>query len=442
MKNPLWLPIAIFATVISGVQSFGEIEAPSLKWGGFASLREGQIVKGSKETLVEAKNEHVWIQEMITGLSLEAKFKNAPATANIGVEVAINNDNTAYPGDLGKSRRLNFYPYISRADLLFNIINRDDANIDLDIGYFPYKYNSSVRNLGEYLFRSGTYPQYLVNEIDFPLARLMGLRFGGSVFQKKFNFDILITTNIEWYAIGDVNLSGIFSWKPIPLFELGAGGSWCSIISTDLDKTTPNDIGSRYVDQIPGTTDSAIYNYTYAGQKLMGRLTLDLKQIFPGADIFGQEDLKIYSEAAILGLINYPKSMDGYTQYDSLWQRIPLMAGFNVPTFKLLDVLNVEIEWFGNPYPNNNNAIRFDNQPLPLSSFKNEKNSIYLNQHRDDWKWSIYLKKTIANNFSIMGQFARDHIRWYRLDYTAMDGKEALREKDNWYYTFKFGYAF
>jgi hypothetical protein len=443
MKNPLWLPIALFATVISGVQSFGELEAPSLKWGGFASLREGQIVKGEKEATLEKKANynHVWVQEMIIGLSLQSQFKNFPAVGNISAEIAVNNDNVPHEEDWGTSRRLNFYPYLSRADLLFTIADNENVSATLDIGYFPYKYNSSVRNLGEYLFRSGTYPQYILTEVDFPMARLMGLKFGGSL-HKIFNFDILLTTNIEWTAIGDVNLSGIFSFKPIPLFELGIGGCWNSIISTDIDKTTPLASGSEYLIFDKNTGDSARCNYTFAGQKVMGRLTLDIKHLFRGVDVFGEEDLKLYTEAAILGVINYPLSRDGYTRYDNILERIPVMAGFNFPTFKLLDVLSAEVEWYNNPYPNSTNSIRFDNEPTPLSASARQKVMANTNIHDDDWKWSVYLKKTVFNNLSIMCQVARDHIRWYRLDYVKADGTEALRKNNEWYYTFKFGYAF
>ncbi|MBN1306683.1 MAG: hypothetical protein JXA18_02110 [Chitinispirillaceae bacterium] len=435
--------VAFFATVISVGWSYGEIGVPDLRWSGFTSLRLGQIVKGEPETIVgkEVTSDHVWVQEMNVGFSLESKFNNIPATGNLGLELSVNNDNSPYPQDFGRSRRLNFYPFLSRADLVFDIIDRETASLMIDAGYFPYKYNSSVRNLGEYLFRSGTYPQYLITDVDFPMARLMGLRLGASLW-KTVTVDLLVTTNIEWTAIGDVNLSGLLSWKPFPLFEIGAGGSWCSIISMDLDKTTPLAEGSRYLDRIPGTGDTAIYNYTFAGQKVMGRMTLDLKHVLPWKELFGEKDLQLYTEAAVLGLIDYPVSIDGYTQYDTLRQRVPVMAGFNLPTFRFMDVLNVEVEWFNNPYPNNLNPIKFDNQPVPLSSYGNEKSSVYMNLHDDDWKWSVYGKKTFAGNFFVMFQFARDHIRWYRLDYTAMDGKEALRKNDEWYYTFKFGYAF
>jgi hypothetical protein len=437
---------AVATTVILAGLSYGETPAPSLQWKGFASLREGQVVKGEQETVVKNSDlinpNNVWIQELDVGLGLESKFKGIPATGNIGIEIAVCNDNTAAQEDLGQTRRLNFYPYLSRADLLFNILDGENTKLEIDAGYFPYKYNSSVRNLGEYLFRSGTYPQYLITEIDFPMARLLGLRFGGSL-RNVFNFDVLLTTNTEWTAIGDINLSALVSYKPSPLIEIGAGGCWNSMISVNLDKTTPLDSGSQYFALIPGTSDTAIYNYTFAGQKVMGRLTLDLKQLFGGADIFGTEDFKLYSEGAILGVINYPVSRDGNTRYDNILQRIPIMAGFNLPVFKLLDVLSLEVEYFSNPYVNSTNSIRFDNVPVPLSGFKEEtQNPKYKNLHDDDLKWSVYAKRTFFGNMFIMGQAASDHIRWYRYNYTNMDGKEALRKLSDWYFTFKFGYSF
>jgi hypothetical protein len=445
MKNPLWLPIALFATVISSVQSFGEIEAPSLKWGGFAALRFGQVVRGQPEAIskaISSKYQHVWTQELVSGISLETKFKNIPATGNFGIEFLVNNDNIIKSNDMGSTRRLNFYPYLHRADLLVNLIDRSDASLELGIGYFPYKYNSSVRNLGEYLFRSGTYPQYILTEVDFPMARLTGLRFGGALFNKTLNFDILATVNTEWTAIGDLNLSGILAWKPAPVIELGVGGSWCSIISANMDQTTPLNPTTQYLGYKRGTSDTVIYNYTFAGQKIMGRFVFDIKQLFPGADLFGSEDLKLYAEAAILGLHDYPMSRDSLTQYENWLERVPVMFGLNLPTFKVLDVLSLEVEYFGNPYPNSTNSIRFGNIPVPLSSYGEERDPKNTNLHEDDIKWSVYLKRTIRNNISIMGQVANDHIRWHRMVYGAMDGNQALRKKTDWYYTFKFGYAF
>jgi hypothetical protein len=436
MQKLSGISIVCVVICIACGMSYGDDAAPTLVPTGFVSLREGQVVKGEKEFgFTQARADHVWIQEMVVGLNVLAKFNNLPLTGNLGMEIKVCNDNIVYSGDFGQSRRLNFYPYLSRADLIYTIGDKENPSLAIDGGYFPFKYNSEVRNLGEYLFRSGTYPQYLITNFDFPMTRLMGLHVSGSLW-RSVNWDVLATTNIEWTAIGDLNLSGLLSWKPLPLVELGLGASWCSILSVNWDNTTPVTEGNVYV------SDSLRYYYTFAGQKAMARFTLDLKQLFQENDLFGEQELKLYSEAAILGLVNYPVSFDGYTRYDTLWQRMPVMVGFNVPTFKVMDFLSVEAEWFGNPYPNNLNTIMFDNQPTSLSSYGNEKDSSNLNNHGDDWKWSVYGKKTFADHFNVTFQCARDHLRWFRLDYTKQDGKEALRKNNEWYYTVKFGYTF
>jgi hypothetical protein len=484
--------IAAFA-----VSSYADESAISFVPSGFTSLREGQVVKGMPEhQRPDSKVDNVWVQEMNTGINMQAKFSTLPLTGNLGMEMKVCNDNVQRASDLGTTRRLNFYPYLSRADLIYTPGDKENPSLVVDAGYFPFKYNGDSRNLGEYLFRSGTYPQYLITNFDFPMSRLMGARVSGYP-SDKFKWDVLATTNIEWTAIGDLNLSGLLSWKPSPLLELGLGGSWCSILSVNRDNTSPipdpKEKSNAYIYK------GKKYFYTFAGQKAMGRLSLDFKSILPRSDFFGKQDLKLYSEAAILGLINYPKSMDGYTQYDTLWQRMPIMAGLNWPTHPLvaplsatvpvflynfappsykftgvggvrvltaagtgiaagaatwllgkllhrrlsLDLLSVETEWFGNQYPNDMNQIVFDNLPTALSSMAEEQvGTTYLNNHQDDIKWSLYGRKTFLGHLNVSFQFANDHMRWYHLDYSQSEWREALRDSDNWYYTIKFGYTF
>ena len=78
---------------------------------------------------------------------------------------------------------------------------------------------------------------------------------------------------------------------------------------------------NAYVD--PSLPDSTGH-YTFAGTKLMARASFDFKPFFKSfSDRFlGPNDLKIYSEAAILGVKDYP----GY--YSKLRDRIPRMIGF------------------------------------------------------------------------------------------------------------------
>ena len=121
----------------------------------------------------------------------------------------------------------------------------------------------------------------------------------------------------------------------------------------------------------------------------------DVKGFFgSGKKIFGSEDLKIYGEMALIGVKNYP----GW--YERPEERMPIMAGFNFPTFKILDVLSIEVEYYGTPYANNQEYIWKACYPVP---FINLPARAYPDLNRDwhdslritddDLRWSIYASK-------------------------------------------------
>ena len=129
--------------------------------------------------------------------------------------------------------------------------------------------------------------------------------------------------------------------------------------------------------------------------------------------IFSKEDLKIYSELSILGLKNYTVDTNrSKPYYTSLSQRMPIMVGFNFPVcgpalknalgFKLLDLLNIELEYWQNPYPNSYRATYDDYVPLPYPSPSGVTH--------DNLKWSLYAKRDCGKNFSVLAQVAHDHL--------------------------------
>ena len=63
-----------------------------------------------------------------------------------------------------------FYPHWAEISYSFGAIER--PWLRMGAGVFPFKYNPDVRNLGEYLFRTGSYPPIMMSTFDFPLARL------------------------------------------------------------------------------------------------------------------------------------------------------------------------------------------------------------------------------------------------------------------------------
>jgi hypothetical protein len=117
----------------------------------------------------------------------------------------------------------------------------------------------------------------------------------------------------------------------------------------------------------------------------------------------------------------------------------------NLPAFKLLDVLSIQAEWFGSRYPNDGTNYVLYGLPTPVSTKWSDGNRcIYPDSTKDDWKWSVYAKKTLFESFFIVGQIASDHFRWDKYSYgdQAYMLSEALTRPDQMYYVLKVGYSF
>ena len=436
--------LAVSVMLVFAGAGFGEATV-KLNPSGYASYNVGEVVhanplsathSGIGTPVVDA----AFLQRVFAGFNIQASFDPLPITTNVAFEMKVYNQIPREERtfmDYGQSQRIYYLPYITRADFVYS----PGPAFSLDIGYFPVKYNDDARNLGEYLFRSGTYPQYLITNFDFAAARVSGLRVNGVAFN-NLHWDALLTANFEFATIGDLNFTGIASYSLLNKFlELGGGVSFCSFISADKKHTQPElstNTADMYIDE---NRDTA--NYTFAGTKLMGRVSIDPKQLFSCA-IFGKEDLKMYGEAAVLGVKNYPVSIDSSTRYNDIVKRIPVMFGFNIPTFKLLDVFSMEWEWFGSPYPNDMETIYMDGLPVAQKSYKSGPTSTYEDSTNDNWKWSFYARKTLAGRFHIVFQMASDHLRWEWADYgkQAMLQNEALTKRWHKYYVLKLGYSF
>ena len=363
-------------------------------------------------------------------------------------------------------------------------------------GYFPYKYNGNVRNLGEYLFRSTAYPQTLSTEFDFPKVRLLGAYARTTIFD-QLNCDLVVASNQEYMAIHDVNAAVLGSWNFRNIFEIGAGICFGSILSADSNFTSPKNNSSAYIDTVNGKPDTQYY--TFAGTKLMARLSFDPKRLITSdgfGGFFSEQDLKIYTEAAMLGTKSYPRAFNSPIWYMSRLERIPVLFGLTWPTHPLLfylspvvpmalsytldpyhaissadeirliavggaglivgpgiwylekilakklrfDELNVEAEWWGNRYPNSQQGIVIDGLPIPFASGTSVIDS--MKYKGDNWKWSIYGKRTFADHYQLILQAASDHMRTFALEWSRQDWEESLRSPSNWYYVVKLGVLF
>jgi hypothetical protein len=308
----------------------------------------------------------------------------------------------------------------------------------LMLGTFTHKYNPDAKNLGEYLYRSGTYPGYLFTTEGWLLMNRashysQGLmltldQFNGAL---RHNFSLLMQTT--YYPIGDFSPGYDFSFKQ-KWFELGGGAVFhhylplrpSALVMKDPENTlirkatgvdsvgdTTYYIGPNYYDDdLNDPAVTLLHRWTHKGIKVMGRAALNLNHLLP-EESRNPEDLRIFGEVAVLGWKDQP------LYYEDRMQRMPIMFGLNVPTLKYLDVLTLQGEYYASPF---NSIDRYNSASFPVweGGFK-ENAGVYetdadgwvipMDEHDDDWKWSVYAKKTINKIMTVHAQAASDHLR-------------------------------
>jgi hypothetical protein len=201
------------------------------------------------------------------------------------------------------------------------------------------------------------------------------------------------------------------------------------------------------------TSSGQLDSFSWGGTKVMAHLSIDPKGFLPEdiANIFGKEDGKFYGEAAILGVKNitaYMHPTDDNTglvdttqlivdssknYYSNMSKRIPIMFGFNVPTFNVLDYLSTEFEWYGWPYSSSIYDLENFKYLLP------KPRGVSSASH---WKYSFNLKKTFWERVSIIGQIARDHTRHDVYYNGNTDVMEVFQDNSDWGWWLKLQFNF
>jgi hypothetical protein len=366
-------------------------------------------------------------------------------------------------------------PGISQATGIYEIgASPDSPLFELQFGYFPFKYNPDAKDLGEYLLRSSPYPGILRgpgwNYVNDALYRALGLRFSNYLFDKSFTQHFLANMERDLYPNHDISLSYIAKYSHNDLFTIGAGISYYHLISWNEDKTTPENFKNRYlgdsaINDTRGINQFAsppidslagqVGYYTFRGIKTMACASLNIRSLLK-TDLLGKEDLKLYGELAILGLKDYP------FYYDDISKRIPIMIGFNIPAFKILDVLSLELEWYGSQFAQSTENIWSYQTPIWYVNGGDPGNMDDSTKYggpaeyktyrelysHDNWKWAIYAKKRVGKYFSFYLQMANDHMRPKHFD--LMDDKIEVTHgnkdwfdlfQNHWYYVFRLDFG-
>ncbi|HEX2612453.1 MAG TPA: hypothetical protein VHO02_02520 [Fibrobacteria bacterium] len=355
-----------------------------------------------------------------------------------------------------------FRPYLAQAYVTYFRGDRAAPWLSLTAGNFAYNYNADVNNLGLYLLRGPVYPGLLSSgfqefDTDSTKATHAGFRLHNTI--GAFSHDILLLQERVVPPTFDWSLAYVAKYRLFDGLEVGGGVNFYRLIPYRATLENPGRIstgeGAFAQDGTPnfavGAGGDTTYPYTHQGTKVMAMFSLDLKRWAKLPRASGR-DLRFYGEAAILGVKNHG------TYYDDITERIPVMLGFNLPTFGILDMLSVEGEWYGSPYRNdyynigNPGAIvapwMFQNGLTPLSSPVPVQPGNYADSTADNWKWSVTLQKTVARHVRFTAQVANDHYRQAPLVNSAAGigttGGTAvlLTSPSDWYFMGRLGFFF
>jgi hypothetical protein len=427
----------------------GAAPAQEVTFSGGASMSFGYIVQSSDTTNFHYSGNR--IQTLGGQFHLKARF-NDKLTVNAGLGILERH----YPSgsvreNAGRTPML-WTPYIVDADFRYAWADQKDFKASLTGGYFPYSYNPDVKNLGLYLLRGPVYPGILISGFELkhtrPAANTFGLRFNLAL--GGFQQDFLLNSETELYPLFDISPAYLASYAFGKALRLCAGVNFYHLIPVAPRITSPNTLaydGSDAPANFDGdpTTRTWVYVDTvtretsflsFKGTKVAADFAFDPKAFFD-ADAFGAEDLRLYGEVAVLGL-----SMDKAHKaiYGGYSQRMPVMIGFNLPCFKLLDHVSIEVEHYGARFKDD--LARYQSttgafmSPLPVT------NRSDLDLKKDDWKWSVHAQKSFGQ-VRISGQVANDHSRpGGTITSSGSEWETFFVTPSDMYWVLKAGYSF
>jgi hypothetical protein len=474
--TPKFGKMAILPTLLAGLflPARAEVEREPIKFG--TNIDAGQIIKGE---LFEGDEQ--------TGQFLyrNGVYLTQSATVNKKLEISVGVGGLFWytlpvsPG-APHTRLVKFGPGVVEASGEFKFGDPESPWGRLEFGYFPYKYNPDAKNLGEYEFRSGTYPGYLWTGgwsiINSAAYMAQGAKLTVPTFGGVLNHDFTLFMDRDFEPTYDISPSYLVTFKPNDGLEFGAGVTWAHGLPIKPSATTPKvranayhgdsalpltewdkpgydlndphvvpdgdprgDGSTAYTDGKPyvtvsdnGIPNSQLSYYTFQGIKVMGRAAIN-PQAWLQSELLGPQDLKLYGEFAILGVKNYP------FYYEKIGERIPVMVGFNVPTFKLFDIFSVEVEYYGSKFQNNIREVfqnTFPKWKLPPnqteSTYPAFADSAKLISE-DNLHWSVYAKRNLYEGLDLFLQVASDHMRV--MDFNASPSDlDVTRKPSQWYY--------
>jgi len=410
-----------------------------IKLSGFGYYMFGQIVSGIYGDSWESATssfDHLWVNTSLLHLNIESNATDW-FTAKLGLEFYV-----TFPlqGSNAMDKASYFRTYKSYLAEAAGIMHWDFDNsilssLRIKTGMLPYTINPEVKTLGNYLYRSTIHPVSIQNKVDYPWADLLGGVAEVGLFENKVKVEAMLSSEFNYVPFFDFTPAFGAYYKPNEIIDIGGAIAFHHALQADV-ALMPDSVGKAW-----------------QGTKIDARAIFDPKPIFGGMDFLGKDELKIYTELAVLGLkdtlevdtsnLSALRSKDTtelknfvFPKY-SIFNRMPLMFGINLPTWKMLDLLSVELEWFYSPYANHWLGL-FDQQSTysPQPGFLKQWDN-YVN--KDNFKWAIHIRKSVGK-FEVRGLFSSDHTIYVINNVTNGNFEQTMKRPKDWQWLIQLRY--
>jgi hypothetical protein len=428
--------------------AMGGEQSSNVTLNGYGHLQIGQVVKGTNP---ERSLKDEWLASSVLGIQVTGKPSDR-LTIITTPELKL-----LYPYIASKtaaSRTYQNQTYIKEMKGTYVFGDIEDPIASLQLGIFQFKYNPDAKDFGEYLYRTGTYPSWAINNFDYAQKRLCGLNLHMGPW-KGLEATALATSELDIWPYHDVSLGLLAGYHPSKVFDIGAGIVFARLLPIREQLTSPTHTsttgadterlkGAQYA-KFPGDTAYSGF-YSFQGTKLMLRGSFAPQQLIPVLDVLGKDALKMYFEAAVTALPvkTYPDSAHP-DLYGKLSRFMPVVGGFNLPTFDLLDVLSVEVEYFPSQIPNSYAAQISENVPLPsVGAIIDPPNAHGYDPNLYKERtigWAFFASKELVKGFSLVGQVAYDHMRVQNTN-GLETYNEVMTKKGDWAWQAKAKFAY
>jgi hypothetical protein len=440
---------AFVALVLTPVFLCRPMAQPQTTFSGGGSVGLGRIMVSSDTSTFHYSGNK--LQTASAQFLMKARFSEK-LLVSTGMGIVERHYPSGSIGENGGRTPFLWSPFMVNADFNYAWWDSEGSKLALTGGYFPYTYNPDVKNLGLYLLRGPVYPGILISGFETKHTRPMSNNLGFRLqhIAGGFEQNLILNSETELYPLFDISPAYVASVKFGNALRIGAGVNFYHLIPISSKITSPDSFaydGTDRPSDYNGDPSSRTWIYvdtvaqdttflSFAGTKIMVNASFDPKAFFD-SESFGPEDMKLYGEIAIIGLEMNKAYKAIYGDYK---HRMPVMVGFNIPMFKLLDHLSIETEWYGAKFKDD--LARYQSttgsyhSPLPVA------NSSKLNLSRDDWKWSLHAQKTIGQ-IRISAQAANDHSRsGGTLTSPGSEWEAFYITPTDWYWMAKVGFFF